>query len=74
MAKDERPNAAEKGKGKVDDVRELNGDKKESKEGKPLVNGKKDDEPKEGVEAAYFPRQPRWRLRADEYRDARRSQ
>ncbi|PGH26979.1 26S proteasome regulatory subunit rpn-1 [Polytolypa hystricis UAMH7299] len=44
MAKDDRPTAADKGKGKADDVRELNGDKKDSKD-KPLVNGKKDEEP-----------------------------
>jgi 26S proteasome regulatory subunit N1 len=55
MAKDERSNAAEKGKGKADDVRELNGDKKETKESKPLVNGRKDEEPKNGMEPVYLP-------------------
>lgn len=50
MAKDERPSAADKGKGKVDDVRELNGEKKDVKDGKPLTNGKKEEEPKEGME------------------------
>jgi hypothetical protein len=48
MAKDEQTGAADKGKGKVDDVRELNGEKKGTKDGKPLANGKKDEEPKEG--------------------------
>lgn len=74
MAKDERPISAEKGKGKVDDARELNGDKKGSREGKPLVNGKKDEEPKEGAKPAYFLQRYQCRLRADEYGDARRSQ
>jgi 26S proteasome regulatory subunit N1 len=55
MAKDERSNAAEKGKGKADDVRELNGDKKETKESKPPVNGKKDEEQKNGTEPLYLP-------------------
>ncbi len=55
MAKDdERPTAAEKGKGKVEDIRELNGDKDEDKpktdkDGKPMVNGKKPEEPREGL-------------------------
>lgn len=50
MAKeDERPTAAEKGKGKADDSRELNGDKKDAKEKKPTANGKKDEEPQEGM-------------------------
>jgi len=74
MAKDERPNAAEKGKGKVDDVRELNGDRKENKEGKPLINGKKDEELKEGMAVIYFLRCSQSRLRADDYGDGRRSQ
>ncbi|EEH10113.1 26S proteasome regulatory subunit [Histoplasma capsulatum G186AR] len=47
MAKDQRPNAADKGKGKVDDIRELNGEKKDAKDGKPLANGKKEEGPKE---------------------------
>ncbi|KAK2766933.1 proteasome regulatory particle base subunit [Arachnomyces sp. PD_36] len=48
MAKeDERPTAAEKGKGKADDSRELNGDKKDTKDKKPAANGKKDEEPQE---------------------------
>jgi 26S proteasome regulatory subunit N1 len=49
MAKEtERPTAADKGKGKVDDVRELNGERKSTKD---EINGKKDgkkEEPKEG--------------------------
>ena len=50
MAKeDERPSAADKGKGKAEDTRELNGDKKDSKEKKPLANGKKDEVPQEGT-------------------------
>ena len=56
MAKDgERPpTAAEKGKGKVDDANDLKDDLKEGevmkdKSGKPIVNGKKGDEPKQGV-------------------------
>ena len=46
MAKDEeKPTAAEKGKGKVQDVSELNGDAKKGKstadkDGKPQVDGK----------------------------------
>lgn len=44
MAKDERASAADKGKGKADDVRELNGEKKDSKDGKPALNGKKEEE------------------------------
>ncbi len=56
MAKDgERPpTAAEKGKGKVDDANDLKDDTPEDevmkdKDGKPLTNGKKDDEPKQGT-------------------------
>ena len=55
MAKDdERPSAAEKGKGKVEDIREINGDKEEEKskvdkDGKPVANGKKPEEPREGL-------------------------
>ncbi|KAL2006185.1 hypothetical protein VTN00DRAFT_9839 [Thermoascus crustaceus] len=48
MAKEgERSGAADKGKGKVNDVRELNGDKKGVKEEKPTANGKKEEERKE---------------------------
>lgn len=56
MAKDDRPTAAEKGKGKADDVRELNGDKNENKDGKPVANGKNDEEQKEGrfIRYLYF--------------------
>lgn len=44
----ERPTSAGKGKGKVDDVRELNG-KQPQKDEKAAAEGKKkDDEPKEG--------------------------
>jgi hypothetical protein len=52
MAKEgERPTAADKGKGKVDDVRELNGQKKDVKDEKAAADGKKDgdDEPQEGT-------------------------
>lgn len=51
MAKeDERPTAAEKGKGKADDSPELNGDKKDAKDKKPVADGKKkDEEPQEGM-------------------------
>lgn len=50
MAKEgERSTAADKGKGKVDDVRDLPGGKKPLKEDKTQVNGKKkDEELKEG--------------------------
>lgn len=52
MAKeDERQGAANKGKGKVEDVRELNGDAKNVKDQKTKANGKKDEEPKEGKRA-----------------------
>ena len=49
MAKDERAGAADKGKGKVDDVRELNGEKKGVKDDKKIANGKKEEETKEGM-------------------------
>jgi 26S proteasome regulatory subunit N1 len=54
MAKDDKPNASDKGKGKVDDIRELNGEKSDDKsksenDDKPMVNGKKDEEPKDGM-------------------------
>jgi len=48
MAKEGERSAADKGKGKVNDVRELNGEKKGVKEEKPTANGKKDEERKEG--------------------------
>lgn len=53
MAKEgERPTgAAEKGKGKVEDARELNGPRKNAKDDKAPANGKKNDkkdEPQEG--------------------------
>ena len=55
MAKeDERSTAADKGKDKVDDARELNGSKKPQKEDKPQVNGKKDEEA-EGIPPFPFP-------------------
>jgi 26S proteasome regulatory subunit N1 len=58
MAKDgERSAAADKGKGKVDDVRELNGQKKDAKDDKSSKVGKKDDkddELPEGKLAARF--------------------
>lgn len=45
----ERSTAADKGKGKVDDVRELNG-KKPQKDEKTTEDGKKkDEEPQEGT-------------------------
>lgn len=48
------PTAAEKGKGKVDDANDLKGDSKEDEvmkdvDGKPITNGKKGDEPKQGA-------------------------
>lgn len=48
------PTAAEKGKGKVDDANDLKKDSKEDEimkdaDGKPLTNGKKGDEPKQGA-------------------------
>lgn len=53
MAKDERAGAADKGKGKVDDVRELNGEKKGAKDVKKTANGKKEEETKEGIAYPY---------------------
>jgi 26S proteasome regulatory subunit N1 len=44
----ERPTTADKGKGKVDDVRELNGKKPQKDEKTPAEGKKKDDEPQEG--------------------------
>lgn len=57
MANDDKPSSSDKGKEKVDDIRELNGEKKEDKsktdkDGKPTTNGKKDDDLKEGKEAS----------------------
>ena len=49
MTKDERTNAAEKGKEKADDVREVNGERKDGKDAKPAADGKKDEEQKEGT-------------------------
>jgi 26S proteasome regulatory subunit N1 len=52
MAKEgQRSTASEKGKGKVDDVRDLNGEKKDAKDDKISKNGTKadkDDEVEEG--------------------------
>lgn len=44
----ERPTTADKGKGKVDDVRELNGKKPQKDEKAPAEGKKKDEEPQEG--------------------------
>ena len=46
--------AAEKGKGKMEDDKPADGDKKSEEikkdtDGKPIVNGKKSDEPQEGM-------------------------
>ena len=55
MAKENgEPMAAEKGKGKAVDEKTLNGDKKggdvkTDKDGLPIVNGKKGEDPKEGT-------------------------
>lgn len=48
------PTAAEKGKGKVDDANDLKEDTKEDEvmkdaDGKPIANGKKAGEPKQGA-------------------------
>ena len=50
MAQDgERSAPADKGKGKVDDIKELSGGKKTAADEKPQADGKqKDDESKEG--------------------------
>jgi 26S proteasome regulatory subunit N1 len=49
MANDgDRPTSADKGKGKVDDVRELNGKKPQKDEKAPAEGKKKDEEPQEG--------------------------
>ncbi|KAF3483179.1 26S proteasome regulatory subunit rpn-1 [Arthroderma uncinatum] len=47
MAKDELPSSSSAGKGKAEDTKEINGPKNESKDGKPAVNGKKEEEPQE---------------------------
>ncbi|EEQ30908.1 26S proteasome regulatory subunit rpn-1 [Microsporum canis CBS 113480] len=48
MAKDELPSSSSAGKGKkAEDMKEINGGKNESKDGKPVVNGKKEEEPQE---------------------------
>lgn len=44
----ERPTSADKGKGKVEDVRELNGKKPQKDEKKTEDGKKKDEEPQEG--------------------------
>ena len=44
----ERSISADKGKGKVDDIRELNGKKPQKDEKTPAEGKKKDDEPQEG--------------------------
>lgn len=49
MANDgEQPTSADKGKGKVDDVRELNGKKSQKDEKTPVDGKKKDEGPQEG--------------------------
>lgn len=45
----ERSTAADKGKGKVDDVRELNGKKSQKDEKTSAEGKKKDEEPQEGM-------------------------
>ena len=55
MAKENgEPTAAEKGKGKAVDEKTVNGDKKSGdvktdKDGLPILNGKKGEDPKEGM-------------------------
>lgn len=51
MAKEgDRSTAADKGKGKVDDVKDLPGGKKPQKDDKSAADGKKkEEEPKEGM-------------------------
>ena len=55
MAKDDgKPTAAEKGKGKATDGKAVNGEEKKEtsktgSDGKPMVNGKKGEEPQEGA-------------------------
>jgi 26S proteasome regulatory subunit N1 len=58
MAKDDKPSSSDKGKGKVEDIRELNGENhedksKSEKDDKPIVNGKKE-EPKDGTRRPNF--------------------
>lgn len=50
MAQEDQAGASDKGKGKVDDVRDLQEDKKDVKDTKLTLNGKKDEEPKEGMQ------------------------
>jgi hypothetical protein len=45
----ERSTSADKGKGKVEDVRELNGKKPQTDEKAPAEGKKKDEEPQEGT-------------------------
>jgi 26S proteasome regulatory subunit N1 len=45
----ERPTSADKGKGKVDDVRELNGNNTENGEKAPVDGKKKDEESPDGT-------------------------
>ncbi|KAK2746356.1 proteasome regulatory particle base subunit [Myotisia sp. PD_48] len=47
MAKDDKPAASEQPNGKADDSRKPNAEDTEKKDGKPVINGKKDEEPKE---------------------------
>lgn len=46
--------SADKGKGKVDDVRELNGKKPQKDEKTPAEGKKKDEEPQEGMLSRWF--------------------
>ena len=61
MAKENgEPTAAEKGKGKMKEDVKPNGEKapeeiKRDKDGKPILNGKKDEEPKNGLFAHPIP-------------------
>jgi 26S proteasome regulatory subunit N1 len=60
MAKDgERSTAANKGKGKVDDARELNGEKKDGKDEKQIAANKKDsneEDFQQGKHRSFLPR------------------
>ena len=62
MAKEDDHSApADKGKGKVDDVRDLPGGKKPQNDDKSAVNGnKKEDEPKEGTSTTTSPSTSRY--------------
>lgn len=46
--------SADKGKGKAEDVRELNGKKPQNDEKAPAEGKKKDDEPEEGKSTAHL--------------------